>query len=63
MAWTINQQYFRENLRFGPGGETGPVNDLVRRTRERMGANIMRKRMLDQGERSWPEEALFHTAV
>ena len=27
MAWLINQQYFREKLKFGPGGETGPVND------------------------------------
>jgi hypothetical protein len=31
MAWIFNQQYFRENLlKLGPGGETGPVNDLVR---------------------------------
>ena len=26
MAWILNQQYFRENLKLGPGGETGPVN-------------------------------------
>ena len=63
MAWLINQKYFRENLKFGPGGETGPVNDLVRSTTERIGANIMGKRMFDQGERSWPEEAPFHTPV
>ena len=63
MAWLIGQQYFRENLKFGPGGETGPVNDLVRQTAERIGANIMGKRMFDQGERSWPEDAPFHTPV
>ena len=63
MAWLINQQYFRDNLKFGPGGETGPVNDMVRRTTERIGANIMGKRMFEQGEASWPEEAPFHTAV
>ena len=63
MAWLVNQQYFRENLKFGPGGETGPVNDLVRSTTERIGANIMGKRMFDQGERVWPEEAPFHTPV
>lgn len=63
MAWLVNQQYFRENLKFGPGGETGPVNDLVRSTTERIGANIMGKRMFDQGERAWPEEAPFHTPV
>lgn len=63
MAWLINQQYMRKNLKLGPGGETGPVNDLVRSTVERTGANIMGKRMFDQGEIAWPEEAPFHTPV
>jgi dihydrofolate reductase len=63
MSWLLKTQYFRENLKFGPGGETGPVNDLVRSTMERTGANIMGKRMFDQGEVSWPEEAPFHTPV
>jgi dihydrofolate reductase len=63
MAWLIKQEYFRQNLNFGPGGETGPVNDLVRSTTERIGANIMGKRMFDQGEASWPENAPFHTPV
>jgi len=63
MRWLIGTQYFRENLKFGPGGETGPVNDLVRKTTERIGANIMGKRMFEQGEISWPEEAPFHTPV
>ena len=63
MSWIINQQYFRENLKFGPGGETGPVNDMLRVTTERIGANIMGKRMFEQGEVSWPEEAPFHTPV
>src|SRR5581483_6672602 len=63
MGWIFNQQYFRENLKLGPGGETGPANDMIRRTTERIGANIMGKRMFDAGERSWPEEAPFHTPV
>ncbi|HEX8724791.1 MAG TPA: dihydrofolate reductase family protein [Gemmatimonadaceae bacterium] len=63
MGWLITQQAFRENLKFGSGGETGPVNDLVRRTMQRAGANILGKRMFDQGEVSWPEEAPFHTPV
>ena len=63
MAWTLNQQYFRENLKLGPGGETGPVNDLLRSTTERIGANVMGKRMFDQGEVAWPEEAPFHKPV
>jgi dihydrofolate reductase len=63
MKWLITSQYFREKLKFGPGGETGPVNDLVKHTFERTGANIMGKRMFEQGEASWPEEAPFRTPV
>lgn len=63
MGWILKQQYFRENLNFGPGGETGPVNDMLRNTMERSGANIMGKRMFEQGEVSWPEEAPFHSPV
>jgi dihydrofolate reductase len=36
---------------------------MVRHTTERTGANIMGKRMFDQGEVSWDEEAPFHTPV
>ncbi|MBL0937678.1 MAG: dihydrofolate reductase family protein [Gemmatimonadaceae bacterium] len=63
MGWVLKQQYFRENLKFGPGGETGVVNDMLRRTMERSGASIMGKRMFDAGAISWPEEAPFHTPV
>ncbi len=63
MGWILKQQYFRENLRLGPGGETGLENDMLRKTTERIGANIMGKRMFEQGERAWPEDAPFHTPV
>lgn len=63
MNWIFNQQYFRETLQLGAGGETGPVNDMVRYTFERTGAHIMGKRMFEGGERGWPEEAPFHTPV
>lgn len=63
MGWILQLKYFRENLQFGAGGETGPVNDMLRHTMERSGANIMGKRMFEQGEISWPEEAPFHTPV
>ncbi len=63
MGWLLGQQYLRDNLKLGPGGDTGPENDLVRRTFERTGASIMGKRMFDQGEPVWPEEAPFHTPV
>ncbi len=63
MSWVFNQEHFRSSLKLGPGGETGPVNDLLRRITERIGANIMGKRMFEGGERGWPEEAPFHTPV
>ena len=63
MGWILKQHYFRTNLQFGPGGETGLENDMLRNTMERSGANIMGKRMFEQGEASWPEEAPFHTPV
>ena len=63
MGWIFNQQCFRENLKLGSGGETGPVNEMLRSTTERIGANIMGKRMFDGGECGWPEEAPFHTPV
>jgi dihydrofolate reductase len=63
MGWALNQQYLRNKLQLGPGGETGAVNDLVRHTFERAGAHIMGKRMFEGGERGWPEEAPFHTPV
>ncbi len=63
MSWVLELQYFRDNLKFGPGGKTGPVNDMFRHTMERSGASIMGKRMFEQGEISWPEEAPFHTPV
>ncbi|MFJ4346232.1 dihydrofolate reductase family protein [Pseudomonas sp. NPDC089401] len=63
MSWILKQQYFRENLMFAQGGETGPVNDALRHTLERTGAAIMGKRMFEQGECSWPQEAPFHCPV
>ncbi len=63
MGWIFNQQYFRDNLKLGPGGETGPVNDLLKRTAARTGVSIMGKRMFEGGERGWPEEVPFHTDV
>lgn len=32
MGWVFNLQYFRDNLKLGPGGETGPVNEMLKRT-------------------------------
>src|SRR5919204_881485 len=61
--WVSEQRFFRENLKLGEGGETGPSNRLLEATFGRTGASIMGKRMFDGGEHNWPEEAPFHTAV
>jgi dihydrofolate reductase len=57
------QRFFRENLKLGQGGEEGLDNKIARETHERIGANVMGKRMFEAGELSWPEEAPFHTPV
>ncbi|MEU9139948.1 dihydrofolate reductase family protein [Streptomyces sp. NPDC048404] len=61
--WVFPLRFFRENLKFGEGGEEGRDNDIARETFERTGASVMGKRMFDLGELSWPEEAPFHTPV
>ena len=62
-GWVFPQRVFRERLKFGEGGETGPDNQFLERVFERTSVNIMGKRMFDLGEASWPEEAPFHTPV
>jgi dihydrofolate reductase len=61
--WVFQQQFFRQNLKLGEGGETGQENSLLEATFNRTGASIMGKRMFDGGEHFWPEEAPFHTGV
>ena len=61
--WMFRQRFFRENLRLGEGGETGPDNALLEAVFARTGASVMGKRMFDGGARFWPEEAPFHTPV
>lgn len=61
--WIFSLQFFRENLKLGEGGEQGRDNEIARETFERTGASVMGKRLFDQGEQAWPEEAPFHTPV
>ena len=61
--WMFHQRAFRENLQLGAGGETGPDNDLLEAIMKRTGANVMGKRMFEEGEANWPAEAPFHTPV
>jgi len=62
-AWVADQEFFRQNLGLGDGGETGRDNEIIRGIFERTGVSIMGKRMFEGGERFWPEEAPFHTPV
>lgn len=62
-AWAFEQKVFRDHLGIPGEGKTGPDNDWAAHCFDRIGANIMGKRMFDQGERAWPEEAPFHTPV
>jgi dihydrofolate reductase len=47
----------------GEGGKTGPDNDVIQHIVDRIGANILGKRMFEEGEANWPEEAPFHKPV
>ena len=62
-GWMFHQRAFRQNLKLGEGGETGADNELLEATTKRIGANVMGKRMFEEGEANWPEEAPFHTPV
>lgn len=60
--WMFGLASFRQHLQM-PGGETGPDDDIVRATLARIGANVMGRRMFDEGEVGWPENAPSHTPV
>ena len=61
--WMFKQRAFRRQLLLGEDGETGEDNRIVEALAGRIGANIMGKRMFEEGEANWPEEAPFHTPV
>ena len=45
------------------GGQRGADDDLVRAVVERAGAHVLGRRMFDEGEVGWGEEAPFHAPV
>lgn len=45
------------------GGRTGVDNDVLETLIGRIGANILGKRMFEEGEANWPENAPFHGPV
>jgi dihydrofolate reductase len=61
--WLFLQCSFRRLLKLGEDGETGADDKLVEEIFNRTGAYIMGKRMFEEGEVNWPEDAPFHTPV
>lgn len=62
-AWMFKQRAFQQHLKLDGDGETGADNRILEQTIGRIGANIMGKRMFEEGEANWPEEAPFRTPV
>ena len=76
-TWMFSTETFRRLLRVEDASETAqrfvaaageaaamsPDDNLLQATFDRIGANVMGKRMFEEGEANWPEEAPFHTPV
>jgi len=61
--WMFRQKSFRVHLGIEGGEENNNDNDIIEKTFNRIGANIMGLHMFEEGEANWPEEAPFHTPV
>ena|SRR3970040_1036146 len=56
-SWMFKQKAFLQHLKL-EGGETNNTdNDIIEKIFNRIGANIMGKKMFIEGEANWPEEA------
>jgi len=60
--WLFDTAFFRERLGM-TGGESSRDDQMVRRLFDRPGAHVMGRRMFDEGEVGWPEEAPFRAPV
>jgi len=61
--WMFKQKAFLEHLEM-EGGDTDNIdNTIIEEIFGRIGANIMGKRMFEEGENNWPENAPFHSPV
>lgn len=60
--WMFNTATFGERLGRG-GGERSRDDDMVRQVFERAGAYVLGKRMFEEGEVGWPEDAPFRAPV
>ena len=62
-SWMFKQKAFMQHLKLDGEGEESTDNEIVEKTFNRIGANIMGNRMFEEGEVNWPEEAPFHCPV
>jgi dihydrofolate reductase len=60
--WVFKTATFLERIG-GSGGESSPDDMLVKEVFGRAGAHLMGRRMFDEGEVGWPENAPFRTPV
>lgn len=61
--WMFKQKSFLEHLELKGGEDNNKDNDIITETFNRIGANIMGKRMFIEGESNWPEKAPFGVPV
>jgi dihydrofolate reductase len=61
--WMFKQKAFLSHLKLEGGETNNKDNDIIEETFSRISANIMGKRMFEEGEANWPEEAPFNCPV
>lgn len=61
--WMFKQDAFLKSIKSGEGGKDTVDNQILEKLFNRIGANILGKRMFEEGEANWPEEAPFNTPV
>jgi len=61
--WMFKQKAFLQRLNLEGGDTNNRDNDIIEEIFNRSGAYIMGKRMFDEGETNWPENAPFRAPV
>ena len=61
--WMFKQKAFLQHIQLEGGETNNQDNDIIQEIIDRIGANIMGKRMFEEGEANWPEESPFHSPV
>ena len=61
--WMFKQKSFLQHLELEGGEENNKDNEIIKEIFNRIGANIMGKKMFVEGEANWPEKAPFGVPV